>query len=275
MPADPVPFTLSVVERVARVVAARGVKGPADTTLLTRVCVKRGDASESENEMMAVLLATSVAMTPRSPLWTTSLGRRAAGATLELGSIFGGAYALREYVADARHIPSESMHPTFKVGDLFILDKVSIKLRSPERGDVVCFRPPPELSKLLPNEVGAGTRGVCAIKRIVAVPGDRVSVRRGRLFINGRAAEEPYLADQRIGYRMRSRRVPAGHVFVLGDNRNDSYDSHLWGCLSSELLIGRPLCTYWPPRRWCGRTAYTYARRGGARTSMRSQRLQR
>ena len=198
-------------------------------------------------------------LSPRGFAPFTSMGHlggwRAAGATIELGSIFGGAFALREYVADARHIPSTSMCPTLKVGDLLILDKVSIRLRRPERGDVVCFRPPPALVKLLPD-VSTGSTGVCAIKRIVALPGDKVSVLRGRLFVNGQAVEEPYLAEPRMGYRMRRLAVPAGHVFVLGDNRNDSYDSHVWGCLPSDLLLGRPLCTYWPPSRWCGRRAY-------------------
>ena len=220
--------------------------------------------------MLAILLtAASAAMSPpRSPLWSASIGKKMAGATLEVGYILGGAYALREYVADARHIPSQSMDPTFEVGDLFLLDKLSIRWRVSARGDVVCFRPPPALVKLVPEmaeileRTGKRSTGVCAIKRIVGVPGDKISVKRGKLFVNGLAADEPYLGeDYKIDYRMRAVRVPADHVFVLGDNRNDSYDSHVWGCLSTDAILGRPLCTYWPPQRWRGRRAYRGLRR--------------
>lgn len=214
--------------------------------------------------MQVIMLAACAAMSPpRSPLWSASIGRKMAGATLEMGYIFGGAYALREYVADARHIPSQSMDPTFEVGDLFLLDKLSIRWRVSARGDVVCFRPPPALVALVPEMAdilarsGRRSTGICAIKRIVGLPGDKVCVRRGKLFVNGLPADEPYLADgYNINYRMKPVRVPAGHVFVLGDNRNDSYDSHVWGCLSTDAILGRPLCTYWPPQRWRGRRAY-------------------
>jgi signal peptidase I len=182
------------------------------------------------------------------------MARRLSGGALELGISFGGALLLRDHVLDARYIPSESMTPTFEVGDLLLLDKLSLRGRPAERGDVVCFHPPPSLVALLP-ELGRGQ--LCCIKRVVAIAGDKVCVRRGRLFVNGRTPCEPYLAAERIGYRLRATRVPEGHVFVLGDNRNASYDSHVWGCLPVELLIGRPLCTYWPPRRARRRRAYS------------------
>lgn len=170
-----------------------------------------------------------------------------AGGASEAGAALGGAFLLQRFVLDARYIPSESMLPTYAVGDLLMLDKVCLRLRAPERGDVVCFRPPPALVEAMPTLV----RGdVCCIKRVVAVAGDEVSVRRGRLHVNGRTQDEPYVAERRIRYRMARQRVPPGHVFVLGDNRNWSYDSHCWGSLPQNLLLGVPLCTYWPPRRF-------------------------
>ena len=183
------------------------------------------------------------------PLLATSAGlrtlaRQCTGATLDLSASLGGALLLREYVLDARYIPSESMVPTFEVGDLLLLDKLTLRLRAPERGDIVCFRPPPEMIKLLP-ELGT-IKNVCMIKRVVALPGDEVRVRGGRLHVNGCAQQEPYVA-RRMGYRLGTKRVPDGHVFVLGDNRDASCDSHVWGSLSQSLLIGEPLCTYWPP----------------------------
>ena len=207
----------------------------------------------------SLLLLLPVSLCLPAPLCKLglSLGQRATGAAVELGTTIGGAVLLRETVMDARWIPTESMLPTFEVGDLLLLDKVSLRLRPPARGDVVCFQPPPALRKLVPD-LNRGRRDVCCIKRVVAVEGDEVRVSGGRLLVNGAAPAEPYVAS-RIKYSMRSRRVPAGHVFVLGDNRNDSYDSHVWGALPVELLIGLPLATYWPPKRVRRRRAYSLA----------------
>lgn len=165
-------------------------------------------------------------------------------------ALFGG-LAIREYVVDSRYVPSASMEPTFEIGDRFLLEKVSLIARPPAAGDVVCFRAPPALEKFTPP-------GSCYIKRVVAIPGDVVSVRDGQLFVNGSPVHEPYLKE-RIRYRLRDIVVPSGHVFVLGDNRNNSYDSHEWGCLSSTLLLGRPLCLFWPPERIRGRKAFNRA----------------
>ena len=84
-------------------------------------------------------------------------------------------------------------------------------------------------------------------------------VKGGRLFVNGEEQAEPYVPEP-MRYAMRRQVVPPGHVFVLGDNRNHSYDSHVWGALKCDLLIGRPLCRYWPPRRARGRAAFRAAR---------------
>jgi len=107
------------------------------------------------------------------------------------------------------------------------------------------------------------------IKRVVALPGDEVRVRGGRLHVNGCAQQEPYVA-RRMGYRLGTKRVPDGHVFVLGDNRDASCDSHVWGSLSQSLLIGVPLCTYWPPSRVRRRRAYSGS---GASTTLFGRRL--
>ena len=148
---------------------------------------------------------------------------------------------------DARYIPSESMEPTLEIGDLLLLDKVSQRLRPARRGDIVCFSPPDALVRLIPS-LGQGGN-LCCIKRVVAVGGDEVRVRRGQLIINGQPQAEPWLAAP-MSYRMDTVRVPAGHYFVLGDNRERSADSHVWGCLPHRLIVGFPLCVYWPPKRW-------------------------
>ena len=89
-----------------------------------------------------------------------------------------------------------------------------------------------------------------------------------RYIINGKVQAEPYVSE-RMGYAMSSRTVPAGHLFVLGDNRNHSYDSHFWGPLPQERVLGIPLCTYWPPLRVRGRAAY----RGGPRRPLAGSRV--
>ena len=162
-----------------------------------------------------------------------------------------GGFGLRAFVLDSRFVPSESMEPTFEVGDLLLLEKVSFRVRPATRGEVVCFRAPPALAKGTPQ-------GACYIKRVVAVGGDEVEVSDGCLFVNGKAVAEPYLRG-RISYRLRQLYVPSGHVFVLGDNRDHSYDSHSWGCLPEGLLLGRPLCTFWPLERIRGRRAFNQA----------------
>ena len=159
-----------------------------------------------------------------------------------------GGLGLRAFVLDSRYVPSESMVPTLEVGDLLILEKVSFRTHPPAAGGVVCFRAPPALERGTPS-------GACYIKRVVAVAGDVVRVRDGRLEVNGSPSAEPYIKEP-IRYRLRSTRVPEGHVYVLGYNRNNSYDSHEWGCLDRKLLIGRPICLFWPLHRVRSRQAF-------------------
>lgn len=144
------------------------------------------------------------------------------------------------------------MVPTFEPGDSFLMDKVTLRRRPPARGEVICFRAPPALLKIYP-------RGGCFLKRVVAVGGDVVRVRKGALYVNGDRQKEAYL-DGAMKYNLPSTLVPQGHVFVLGDHRNDSYDSHAWGPLANEYIKGRPLCTYWPPNRVCWSNEYSSLR---------------
>lgn len=125
------------------------------------------------------------------------------------------------------------MEPTLEVGDRFVLDKLSLRWRPPERGEVVCFRAPPPLSR----EYG---EKACFVKRVVAVGGDTVQVRRGALYVNGARVREEYLRSPTL-YAMPRLVVPQGHLFVLGDNRADSRDSHFWGPLQSSYVLGRAI----------------------------------
>ena len=140
---------------------------------------------------------------------------------------------IRRWALDTRYIFSPSMEPTLEVGDRFVLDKLSLRWRPPERGEVVCFRAPPPLSR----EYG---EKACFVKRVVAVGGDKVQVRRGALYVNGARVREEYLRSP-TSYAMPRLVVPQGHLFVLGDNRADSRDSHFWGPLQSSYVLGRAI----------------------------------
>ncbi len=125
-----------------------------------------------------------------------------------------------------------SMEPTFRDGELVIVNKLAYKFSAPQRGDVIVFYYPRD-----PKEE--------FIKRIIGLPGDRVDVREGKVYVNSVAQDEPYIAAQPT-YEYHQV-VPEGTLFVLGDNRNNSSDSHSWGPLPMELVIGKALFVYWPP----------------------------
>jgi signal peptidase I len=152
--------------------------------------------------------------------------------------------AIRLLIVEPRYIPSLSMFPAFEVNDQLAVEKVSKWTQPPNRRDVVVFDPPAsfwELSARRPD-------GEALIKRVVAVAGDEVEVSGGKLLVNGEVQDEPYVAE-RADYTLPPMRVPAGSVFVLGDNRNHSFDSHYWGFLPVKNVIGHAIFTYWPPNR--------------------------
>ncbi|KAK6257570.1 hypothetical protein QUC31_001029 [Theobroma cacao] len=170
--------------------------------------------------------------------------------------------------SEIRFIPSSSMYPTLRVGDRIIVEKlgcivpsfrfvtwhhygvyshlaVALQLvqasyffRSPAINDIVTFLAPEQ-------EPGYGKDAVF-IKRIVAKAGDLVQVHHGSLYVNGVAQNENFIAE-RPSYTSDLTYVPKGHVYVLGDNRNNSYDSQYWGPLPVEKILGRyVMCCYRP-----------------------------
>lgn len=133
-------------------------------------------------------------------------------------------------------VESISMQPTLYAGDFIIVNKLAYKLGSPSRGDIVIFHYPPN-----PNIEPY-------IKRVVGLPGETVRVSGGRVYVNDVPLNEPYIAAA-PNYEG-SWVIPEDKLFVLGDNRNKSSDSHSWGMVPLENVIGKAEVIYWPPSEW-------------------------
>jgi signal peptidase I len=132
-------------------------------------------------------------------------------------------------------VDGASMEPTLDTGEYVIVNRLSYRLGTPQRGDIIVFHPP-----LAPQEE--------YIKRVIGLPWDEVEVRDGMVYVNGQALNETYLSTK-TNYPG-TWRVPAGQLFVLGDNRNNSSDSHEWGTLALASVVGKAVVVYWPPPDW-------------------------
>ncbi|MBD2038469.1 signal peptidase I [Phormidium sp. FACHB-592] len=150
------------------------------------------------------------------------------------------AFGIRTFVAEARYIPSGSMLPTLQINDRLIVDKLGYHFKNPERGDVVVFSPTDTLEKQNFHDA--------FIKRVIGLPGDKVEVKGGRVFINDQALRESYIAED-PQYQYGPVTVPQDAYLVLGDNRNNSYDSHYWGFVPRDRIIGRAIVRFWPMNR--------------------------
>lgn len=148
--------------------------------------------------------------------------------------------AFRWIILEPRFIASSSMHPTLEAGDHIIAEKISYYFRRPDVDDVVLFSTTKPM-----QEYGINSEEVL-IKRVVAKAGDLVEVCNGKLLVNGIVKTEDFIAEP-AAYDMTAIRVPDGCVFVLGDNRNNSCDSHIWGPLPVENILGRYVLRYLRP----------------------------
>lgn len=143
---------------------------------------------------------------------------------------------LRTVVQNFR-IEGYSMEPNLHQGQYLIVNKAVYRwLHPPERGDIVVFESP-------------GSRNRDFIKRIIGLPGEKVEIRNGVVYINDEPLPEPYLNEQGHGNYPPTVLGP-NEYFVLGDNRNNSSDSRMWGPLPEDQIIGKAWISYWPPRMW-------------------------
>ncbi|PSM50398.1 signal peptidase I [Chroococcidiopsis sp. CCALA 051] len=163
---------------------------------------------------------------------------------LETAKVFGLslllAFGIRTFVAEARYIPSGSMEPTLQVNDRLIIDKLSYDFEPPQRGNMVVFKPTKTLRQQNFHDA--------FIKRVIGLPGEKVEVKSGRVYINGSALKENYIAA-RPDYQWGPVIVPPNSYLVLGDNRNNSYDSHYWGFVPRHNIIGRAIFRFFPFNR--------------------------
>ncbi len=132
-------------------------------------------------------------------------------------------------------VESISMLPTLHPGDFVVVNKIAYRFGPPDRGDIVVFRLPRDPSQRY-------------IKRAIGLPGEQIDIRAGSVYINGELIEEPYL--QVSTTRGGSWLVPEGSVFVMGDNRNNSSDSRIWGVVPLDNFIGKAFFVYWPIQKW-------------------------
>lgn len=152
------------------------------------------------------------------------------------------AILIRVFVAEPRYIPSNSMIPTLHIGDRLVVEKVSYLFQSPHKGDIVVFEPPEPLQSL------GYRKDQVFIKRIIGKPGQIVSVNHGKVYINEQPLSEDYIAES-PAYQLLPVKVPPDEFFVMGDNRNDSNDSHVWGFLPKQNIIGRAVFRFFPLNR--------------------------
>jgi signal peptidase I len=153
------------------------------------------------------------------------------------------ALLIRVFIAEPRYIPSNSMKPTLSIGDRVVVEKISYHFKPPVSGDIIVFDPPPQL------QMQGFTKDQAFIKRIIATPGQIVQIQDGKVYINGEPLDEVYIAEP-PNYQMAPVRVPEGQLFVMGDNRNNSDDSHVWGFLPQPNIIGHACFRFWPPSRF-------------------------
>jgi signal peptidase I len=152
---------------------------------------------------------------------------------------------IRTFLIENYRVVGHSMVPTLVDKQFLIVSKLDYRLREPRRGDIVVFLDPRSDGRKL-------------IKRVIGLPGEVVEIRDGQVFVGGQALDEPYVQNQAY-YSEAPTQVPEGQLYVLGDNRSNSSDSHNWGTLPRDKIVGRAWFSYWPPEVWGPITHAEYA----------------
>jgi signal peptidase I len=196
--------------------------------------------------------------------------RSTGGSLVELVVIvavaLGLALGIQAFLIKPYRIPSESMVPTLEVGQRVLVNRIGNRFSDPSVGDIVVFHPPAGSESDTCGDPNHREGEACDrptpqrsnvnfIKRVVAGPGDTVFIRGGHVYRNGKRESDSYISDTCNGdlgrgcNLPRPIKVPAGHWFMMGDNRGESDDSRFWGPVPRDWIIGPAVATYWPPDR--------------------------
>ena len=203
----------------------------------------------------------------------TRAKRSVAGSVVELVMIVAAAIGLalliQAFVVKPYRIPSGSMEPTLKIGQRILVNRLAERFSSPSVGEIVVFHPPAQYQQGCANPVegqtpaGQDAGRACSVawsqassqtfvKRVVAVPGDRISIRDGHVIRNGTPERDAYTAPCGSSGACTfpgTITIPRGDYFMMGDNRGESDDSRFWGPVPQSWIIGEAFFTYWPPDR--------------------------
>lgn len=159
--------------------------------------------------------------------------------TVGLSLVF--AFGIRAFVAEARYVSSASMVPSLEVNDRVIVDKLSYRFHNPQRGDIIVFSPPGKLRQNYAQDN--------FIKRVIGLPGEKVEIKEGRVYINNKLLRESYVRNP-VYEQWGPVKVPPNSYLVLGDARNNSYDGRYWGFVPHHLILGQAVVRYWPFHRF-------------------------
>jgi signal peptidase I len=180
----------------------------------------------------------------------------------------GLALVIQAFVVKPYRIPSASMEPTLGINQRILVNRIDTHLSTPHVGDIMVFHPPANYSSCANPGEGENQSGqdagqacdaaqsrasaVTFVKRLVGVPGDRLSIRNGHVIRNGVPEKDPYIVSCRGGGACnfpQTITVPRGDYYMMGDNRPNSEDSRFWGPIPRRWIIGKAFFTYWPPDR--------------------------
>jgi signal peptidase I len=203
----------------------------------------------------------------------TRAKRSVAGSVLELVAIVGAALGLalliQAFVVKPYRIPSGSMEPTLKIGQRILVDRIATNFISPHVGEILVFHPPRNFQEGCvdpaagENSDGQDSARACDaawkqassqtfVKRVVGLPGDRISIVNGHVIRNGVQEKDSYIAPCGGSGSCTfpaTITIPPGDYFMMGDNRGESDDSRFWGPVPKSWIIGQAFFTYWPPDR--------------------------
>src|SRR5205814_171918 len=158
--------------------------------------------------------------------------------TLEIVFLALVLYVVIQYAVQTVHVLGSSMYPSLHDNDLLVASKISYKLHAPQRGDIIVFKPPDEASRDF-------------IKRIIALPGERIRISNSVVYINGQVLREPYLPEKWTYNNNwpasgQDQLVPPDEYFVMGDNRNHSSDSRNFNFIERSSILGKAEVRIWP-----------------------------